>query len=362
MGVTEPDGHGPRLIPTGHRSPISSTQRVKLAKKKEEQKHGLGFALAFPDLVSPMALSASAALSRDCTAVRPCLSTQISFLSRHSFSTIPSFKSERRRVVLCSSKNEMSFTDRILDYIEGGPKLRKWYGAGDELPKDGSSATEEDECAESEEVRDAILVTDGDSEIGQMVILSLILKRVRIKAIVKDKQSAVDSFGSYCEPIGGDSKDKSWVKKAMKGVRAIISTSSEGFLSEIGSMKGVQHIILLSQLSAYKGSSGIQALMNSNAKKLAEKDEEVVKATGIPYTIIRAGSLRDVPGGEFGFSFQEGSAAQGTLSKEDAATICVEALDVIPQDALIFEVVNGDEKVSDWKERLSSMTGVKETT
>lgn len=45
--------------------------------------------------------------------------------------------------------------------------------------------------------------------------------------------------------------------------------------------------------------------MNSNAKKLAEKDEEVVKATGIPYTIIRAGTLRDVPGGEFGFSFQE---------------------------------------------------------
>ncbi|CAN6478317.1 unnamed protein product [Victoria cruziana] len=305
-----------------------------------------------------MAWSATAALSRNCTAAPPCFSTRISFLGRRSSSTIPSFGSKRRTVVLCSSKKKMSFADRILDYIEGGPKLRKWYGAGDELPRDGSSPSEEDESAESDEVRDAILVMDGESEMGQMVILSLILKRVRIKAVVKDKRSAIDSFGSYVEPVHGDPTDKSWVKKATKGVRAIINPSSGGFLSEIGGVKGVQHIVLLSQLSAYKGSSGIQALMNSNAKKLAEKGEEMVKATGIPYTIIRAGSLRDVPGGELGFSFQEGSAEQGTLSKEDAATICVEALDVIPQDGLIFEVVNGNEKVSDWKERLSSMIRV----
>lgn len=29
--------------------------------------------------------------------------------------------------------------------ISGGPKLRKWYGAPDLLPKDGSDAEDEDE-------------------------------------------------------------------------------------------------------------------------------------------------------------------------------------------------------------------------
>jgi hypothetical protein len=33
----------------------------------------------------------------------------------------------------------------------------------------------------------------------QMVILSLIVKRARIKAVVKDKRAAVDAFGTYVE-------------------------------------------------------------------------------------------------------------------------------------------------------------------
>lgn len=34
----------------------------------------------------------------------------------------------------------------------------------------------------------------------------------------------------------------------------------------------------------------------------------------------------------------QGSATRGSLSKEDSAFICVEALDAIPQKGLIFEV------------------------
>jgi hypothetical protein len=59
------------------------------------------------------------------------------------------------------------------------------------------------------------------------------------------------------------------------------------------------------QLSAYKGASGIQALMKSNARKLAEQDELMLIASGIPYTVIRAGLLESTPGGGQGFSFEE---------------------------------------------------------
>lgn len=37
-------------------------------------------------------------------------------------------------------------------------------------------------------------------------------------------------------------------------------------------------------------------------------------------------------------SLKQGGAAKGSLSKEDAAFICVEALDVVPQVGYIFEV------------------------
>ncbi|XP_058079126.1 uncharacterized protein LOC131227357 isoform X2 [Magnolia sinica] len=275
-------------------------------------------------------------------------------------SSIPSTRSHTPSLICCSSKKKTSFTDQILDYIEGGPKLRKWYGALDILPKDGGLVDEDDESPEAEEIQDAVLVTDGDSEIGQMVILSLILKRSRVKALVKDKRAMVEAFGTYVESMAGDVSDRSFLKKALKGVRAVICPPNGGFLSDVGNMKGIQHIILLSQLAVYRGSSGIQALMNRNARKLAERDEAAVIASGIPYTIIRAGSLQNSPGGEQGFSFKEGSATQGRLSKEDAALICVEALDAVPQKGLVFEVVNVGEKVSDWKECFASLITIEQ--
>ncbi|KAL9235493.1 hypothetical protein vseg_010248 [Gypsophila vaccaria] len=253
----------------------------------------------------------------------------------------------------CNATKKPSFVDQILDYIEGGPKLRKWYGAPDLLPKDGS-ITQEEGDPDIDEARDAILVTDGDSDIGQMVILSLIVKRARVKALVKDRRAALEAFGTYVESFPGDVNDKAAMKKALTGVRAIICPN-EGFLSKVGSLRGVHHVVLLSQLSVYKGAEGIQALMTSNAKKLAEQDESTLVTLGVPYTIIRAGSLQNTPGGAQGFSFQEGVAARGSLSKEDASFICVEALETVPDNGLIIEVANGEEKISDWKQHFTEL-------
>ncbi|KAK7349279.1 hypothetical protein VNO77_06525 [Canavalia gladiata] len=257
-------------------------------------------------------------------------------------------------VAVCHAKKKISFMDQILDYIEGGPKLRKWYGAPDLLEKDGTATEEEEDDYPEDEIRDAVLVTDGDSEMGQMVILSLIVKKTRVKALVKDKKVALEAFGSYVESMAGDTSDNRFLKKALRGVRTIICPN-EGFLSSVGSLQKVEHVILLSQLSVFSGKSGIQSMMKSNAKKLAEQDESVLKSSGIPYTIIRTGALQDTPGGKQGFTFDEGCASSGSISKEDAAFVCVAALDCVPQKGFIFEVANGDNQVSDWKECLATL-------
>lgn len=95
--------------------------------------------------------------------------------------------------------------------------------------------------------------------------------------------------------------------------------------------------------------------MNSKARKLADRDEKAVITSGVPYTIVRTGLLQSVPSGNQGFSFNKGDAAKGRLSKEDAAVICVEALESPPQGGLIFEVVNGEEKVTDWKVKFAAL-------
>lgn len=67
-------------------------------------------------------------------------------------------------------------------------------------------------------------------------------------------------------------------------------------------------------MSAYEGSNGLQAIMNGNARKLAAQDESVITSSGIPYTIIRTGSLTNTPGGKQGFSFEEVYASLSSLT------------------------------------------------
>ncbi len=66
----------------------------------------------------------------------------------------------------------------------GGPKLRKWYGAPDRIPSevpvkelDPEADQLATEILEEEVQQDAILVADGDSPMGEQIILQLILAR-----------------------------------------------------------------------------------------------------------------------------------------------------------------------------------------
>lgn len=97
--------------------------------------------------------------------------------------------------------------------------------------------------------KDAILVTDADSPTGQLVVLSLILARKRVRALVRDAKEAKASFGPYVEPIVGEVKDRESVEKAMgEGVRAVIVTTRVGSVLDVARRAGVEHIVLLSQV------------------------------------------------------------------------------------------------------------------
>ena len=66
--------------------------------------------------------------------------------------------------------------------------MRKWYGEGERLPRDGGAdledeaqqlngAEEEEEEEEAPVLRDSVLVTDADDPMGELVVLQLILAR-----------------------------------------------------------------------------------------------------------------------------------------------------------------------------------------
>jgi len=100
----------------------------------------------------------------------------------------------RRRAVAARSSggnNKPSLGDDLLDFVTAGPKLRKWYGAGERMPRDGDGGEGEEEPGPPEPEAagggDGVLVTDADSATGELVLLQLILARVPdVRALFRD--------------------------------------------------------------------------------------------------------------------------------------------------------------------------------
>eukprot|EP00850_Spirogloea_muscicola_P018194 SM000164S02256 [mRNA] locus=s164:161088:164099:+ [translate_table: standard] len=234
----------------------------------------------------------------------------------------------------------VSFGDRLLDYIEGGPKLRKWYGAPDRLLRDGGEQNEGNNADEEEDLdlseggddRTAVLVCDADSETGQLVVLALILQRERIRALVKSAKAAESAFGPYVEAVEGTVDDPASVDKGLRGTRAVICPAKVGVSRKAG-----------------------RGLFAGLSLRQHEADEEAVLKADLPVTIIRAGRLQDEPGGQRGLRLGQGDELRGSISREDAANLCVKALDFTPQQSLIFEAVNSEEGSGDWPELFGSL-------
>lgn len=64
-------------------------------------------------------------------------------------------------------------------------------------------------------------------------------------------------------------------------------------------------VLTLVQFAAFSNPAGLAGLFNAKARRQAEEDEAAIKSLGIPCTIIRSAALRDEPGGQKGFRFQQ---------------------------------------------------------
>lgn len=67
------------------------------------------------------------------------------------------------------------------------------------------------------------------------------------------------------------------------------------------------------------------------------RGEEAVRASGIPYTIVRPCALTEEPGGQQ-LLVEQGDNLRGKISREDVATLCVQALEQPQACNVTFEV------------------------
>ena len=240
--------------------------------------------------------------------------------------------------------------DEIIDGLEGGRKLRKWYGSDSSVgdgAREARSPVEdvvEDDVAEDEDVeldlpRRSVLVTDADGALGEAVVVRLVLAKASIVACVSDKSrlSAEARFGPYARLASA-----SWSAGArLNGVRAVVVTDAleDGF-AEACARRGVKHVVLVS--SAKSASGGLFADANARTRR-DRKREEALARSGLAVTVVRPVNVRAEPGGAREIVFGQGDTMSGDISLEDLAETCARALTRPPKPGkvLTFEVKNG---------------------
>jgi hypothetical protein len=281
--------------------------------------------------------------------------------------------SRRRRAVVSRAsgggkkKNQQSLFNQVIDMLEGGKKLRRWYGS-DSSVGDGSAersggeasdapsgygaedadmdAEEETEDVELDLPRTRVAVTSADSTLGESIVMQLILAKVPVVAICEDNESAERTFGPYAT-FASDG----WSPGArLNGVRSVVVTEEcERDFIDACVRRGVKHIVLVS--SAKSSSSGMFA--NGGEKIRRDRGREAMaRASGLALTVIRPCDVAREPGGSKSIEFAQGDSISGQISMEDLAQVCARALTRPPKpgQTLEFEVRNaGAGSDRDWK-------------
>ena len=86
------------------------------------------------------------------------------------------------------------------------------------------------------------------------------------------------------------------------------------------------------------------------------RGEEAVRASGVPYTIIRPGGLTDASGGQKTLIFAQGDNSTGSVSRADVAAACRAALQIPTSRNRTFELISGPgAEPADWAKLFASL-------
>lgn len=205
-----------------------------------------------------------------------------------------------------------------------------------------------------------ILVAGATGGVGRQVVQKLLAEGQPVRVLARDYEAARAAFSDNVEYIAGEAQEPETLAHAVAGVEAVIcamgargddptgtpqTVDYEGVRNLVQAAKsaGNPHFVLVSRLGAsHPDHPSNQAFDNLLLWK--SKGEDALRASGLPYTIIRPGALIDEPGGERALRLNQGDANEfsGSISREDVAELCVQALKQPALRNVTFEVVAGD--------------------
>jgi uncharacterized protein YbjT (DUF2867 family) len=118
-------------------------------------------------------------------------------------------------------------------------------------------------------------------------------------------------------------------------------------LIDAARQQGIGHYVMISAMGADADASGGQMAPYLRAKG---KADEALRSSGVDHTIVQPGSLTDDPG--TGRVRAGESVGRGSIARDDVALVLLEILNRAAPKGMTFELVEGDDDVSEALDKL----------
>lgn len=224
------------------------------------------------------------------------------------------------------------------------------------------------------QVRERILVAGATGRTGRFVVSNLLESNHVVRGLTRNPTKAREQYGDAVEWVGGDVRDVSSLSALYQGVDRVISvlgatqrtgdnTPEEveyrGNVNLIDQAKtdGLKQVVMITSLSAGRVDvdPGLAARFTGMVWK--NKAEHYLRDSGVPYTIVGPGGLRDYEPGLQGIWFQsEDNITVGTISRADVGAVMAETVRTPAALNKTLRIINDpDLPVDGWKDALAKV-------
>jgi uncharacterized protein YbjT (DUF2867 family) len=195
-----------------------------------------------------------------------------------------------------------------------------------------------------------VLVAGATGGTGRLIVAELRRRGIPVRALVRDAGRAADLDA---ELAVGATTEPATLPAALAGVRAVICATGTheptgpndpmavdyrgvANLTAAARAAGVEQMVLISTIAATRPEHPLNRFGRVLDAKLA--GENALRDSGVPFTVIRPGGLRDGPGGQ-PLRFAQGDTISGLIDRADVARVAVEALLRPAARGKTFEVI-----------------------
>ena len=197
-----------------------------------------------------------------------------------------------------------------------------------------------------------VLVVGATGRTGRQIVDRLLERHTPVHALVRDAARGRAVLPGNAKQFEGDLRRPETLAASMEGVGAMIVATCGGAGQEnspvVVDYFGTQHLMMNAVAEGVGLVIFISSIYASRPDHYQDVEptslgwkaraEEVVRASGVPYCIVRAGWLTDGPGGE-ALTLSQGDIAEGHLARADLADLCARLLVLEDARGRTFEVV-----------------------